>query len=164
MTFSLALFLTHVQSTSPEDPIFWVHHAFIDKIWYEHQTLHGIKYEGDVFNDVESDTTVVGYDGWAKQVRAVLNINDICIAYAEPNPANMGVSGDNETIRAPEIAENWLNGTGANVSFVEELQNETKRQVTRIDLPKWKKPKAASGAATLFTSVLVVAVSMFAFL
>lgn len=31
---------TMVSSASPSDPLFWLHHAFIDKIWADWQTLH----------------------------------------------------------------------------------------------------------------------------
>ena len=31
---------TMVTSASPADPLFWLHHAFIDKIWADWQTLH----------------------------------------------------------------------------------------------------------------------------
>jgi hypothetical protein len=27
-------------SASPADPLFWLHHAFIDKIWADWQALH----------------------------------------------------------------------------------------------------------------------------
>lgn len=28
---------------SPFDPVFWLHHSFVDRIWYEWQSLHGIE-------------------------------------------------------------------------------------------------------------------------
>lgn len=31
---------TMVSSASPADPLFWLHHAFIDKVWADWQTLH----------------------------------------------------------------------------------------------------------------------------
>jgi hypothetical protein len=144
------------KSTSPEDPIFWVHHAFVDKLWYEHQVRYGIQYDGIAFQELEADDTEdLGFDGWAMQVRAVLDINDICIAYVEPNPANMGVSIVNETIKAPEIAENWLNNSGANPETVKELLNETRRSATFEN-----KNRSTSAAASLLVSALLASVSL----
>jgi tyrosinase len=52
------VFGTMGQSTSPNDPVFFLHHSNIDRIWTEWQRLHGIpSYQptsGHPGNDIDS--------------------------------------------------------------------------------------------------------------
>ncbi len=32
-------------ATAPNDPVFWLHHAFVDKLWVDWSTRHGKAYE-----------------------------------------------------------------------------------------------------------------------
>jgi tyrosinase len=133
---------------SPEDPLFWVHHCFMDKLWDKHQRRHGYKYEGDAYNENPKDTDEVGYAEWKKKVRDVLHSDDLCVSYSPggtggtggrdngetSEPEETGIPIANETvIRVPEVAESFLNGTGANLTFVKQLANETKVTVEKIN-------------------------------
>jgi hypothetical protein len=143
------------KSVSPDDPLFWIHHCFIDKLWDEHQKRFGYNYEGDAFDEKNAKVSDdVGFAPWSKKIREVLDSDDICVSYVDPTPENMGsappgAGGKNETIRAPEIANNWINGTGANLTFVKELDDET-----RVTVQKENKA-VLGGAATLGVSMAV---------
>jgi hypothetical protein len=136
------------KSVSPEDPLFMVHHCFIDKLWDEHQTRYGYKYEGDEFDNKDaSETDSVGFSTWAMQVGDLLRNRDICVSYIEPVGA---IENVNETIRAPEIGVNFLNGTGANLTFVKELEEETKKSTEKINTIQ-----STSGVGSLVASLSV---------
>jgi hypothetical protein len=133
-------------AVSPEDPLFWVHHCFMDKLWDDQQRQYGYKYEGDAFNENAQESDVIGFAPWARPVSEVLRSDDICVSYSAVGNGGGGDGGDgdgetgdngegaaNETVRVPEIAENFLNGTGANLTFVQQLANETKVTVEKIN-------------------------------
>jgi tyrosinase len=137
---------------SPEDLLFWVHHCFMDKLWDKHQRRHGYTFEGGAYNENVRDTDEVGFAPWKKQVREVLRSDDICVSYSYgTGGGDNGEPNTNETdIRVPEVPENFFNGTGANLTFVEELANETKVTVDKINVEKIdavveNKPKKATG-------------------
>jgi tyrosinase len=118
--------------TSPEDPLFWCHHAFIDKLWVKHQTTFGYKYEGNSFNSVNTLNDTVGYSPWTTKVSDVLYSSDLCVEYLEPNPQNMGITISLDgNIKSPDIDKEWLANNGANTTFVNTLDDETKNNVKK---------------------------------
>jgi hypothetical protein len=151
--------------TSPEDPLFFVHHSFVDKLWDEQQIRYGHSYEGDAFDDFNAtDTDVIGFGTWAMQIRDVIYNEDICVSYAEPIEAavitdpSMPGANETETIRAPEIAINFLNGTGANITFVKMLDDETKKSVDK-EQERINNQRASNGALAASISAGLVALA-----
>jgi tyrosinase len=104
---------------SPEDPIFWVHHAFIDKLWVKHQETFG-------YNHPSQDDQI-GYPPWQKTVKQVLNSE--CTDYNEPTDT-VGPTGN---ITAPILNTNWLARNGANTTLIGTLNNNTKSNVNKIN-------------------------------
>ena len=112
----------------------------------------------------------MGYDEWAKPVSAVLDIKDICIAYAEPAqaaglavPSHVPEPEEPEevvAIKIPEIDLAWVEKAGGNVTFVQELLNETQKTVTKIKKEDEKRKEVESGASNSLAGLVVAAISM----
>lgn len=93
---------------SPTDPLFWQHHAFIDKVWTDYQSTltasnspqyNGINPEGNAasLNDVMIPFNL--------PVNAVIQVSELCYTYARGNggassPSAPTIPGD----RQPQIA------------------------------------------------------------
>ncbi|KAL3901154.1 MAG: hypothetical protein SGCHY_000815 [Lobulomycetales sp.] len=133
---------------SPCDPLFWMHHAWIDKLWVDQQRRFpntAYEFEANAFGRTANPNSLVGMGSWQCRVSDVMRTEDICISYAQPVNAASGDTG-NGVVRAPEIAENFLNGTGANITFVEQLANETQTSADKI----------SGGSSMAYLSVLAV--------
>jgi hypothetical protein len=141
-------------NTSPEDPLFWIHHCFMDLLWDAQQKKYGYKYEGNAYNENAQDTDMVGFVPWTRPVSEVLHSDDICVSYSKPEkpvPTSTDETVETEEvtetvetveteglpvmlpIRVPEIAENWFDGSGADLTFAEQLANETRVTVDKIN-------------------------------
>jgi len=69
---------------SPNDPIFFMHHAFVDKLWYDWQILHGVNtYDGSVNgNLVATSDVMVPFN---VPVSSVMDAQgSLCYVYAQP--------------------------------------------------------------------------------
>lgn len=70
---------------SPNDPIFWLHHSFVDKLWNERQNTPGIKFEefSGVYNgkSVDSNTFMPHWDIPVSLV--IYAMKDLCYTYQE---------------------------------------------------------------------------------
>jgi hypothetical protein len=60
-------------TTSPTDPLFWLHHAFVDKIWNDWQHI----YPGD-FAEVDGSDAL---DPWTVEISEAQDITDFCTYY-----------------------------------------------------------------------------------
>jgi tyrosinase len=78
------------RSFSPNDPVFWMHHAFIDELWSRWQRRarsHVMAYGGrraDVHRARLSDA-LPGFGG--VRVRDVMRLSDVCVTYDTTVPA-----------------------------------------------------------------------------
>jgi tyrosinase len=71
---------------SPNDPIFWTHHSFIDKVWYDWQKLHPTdkdSYGGFNLEDTPALPTDTMHSFPGVVVKDMLDIDKLCYNYAE---------------------------------------------------------------------------------
>ena len=64
-------------STSPRDPIFWLHHAMVDKVWADWQRAH----PGAAFNPPNTDEVLRPTPIFTRKVREVLKTTDLGYIY-----------------------------------------------------------------------------------
>ncbi|KAJ1916814.1 hypothetical protein IWQ60_007990 [Tieghemiomyces parasiticus] len=67
---------------APNDPIFFLHHAFVDRLWSEWQALPGrfARYDGSAGGQAVSLQDALPHYG--DTVRSMLNITELCYRYA----------------------------------------------------------------------------------
>lgn len=107
---------------SPMDPIFWVHHAFIDAVWDVYQRRHDPNYDnyngrrGDGREAQLSDANTP----YEQPVSDVMNSGNICVRYAPSGDqaANVSVL----TVKPPTIDERWVNMNGFDAGQVNEAK------------------------------------------
>ena len=69
---------------SPNDPIFWLHHAFVDKIWDQYQRkAPGFlrRYDSLDIKNLSTQNTIAP---WKVTVDSIMDIEDLCYSYQEP--------------------------------------------------------------------------------
>lgn len=83
--------------TSPADPIFWLHHANLDRVWWSWQArdlgkrlrdISGPMVLQDWDNAQGGNVTLdfplsLGYNGWDAKISDVMDIDDLCYSYDE---------------------------------------------------------------------------------
>jgi len=83
--------------TSPADPIFWLHHANLDRVWWSWQAgnlgnrlrvMSGPILLQDWDNAQGGNVTLdfslsLGYNGWDAKISDVMDIDDLCYSYEE---------------------------------------------------------------------------------
>lgn len=70
---------------SPSDPVFYLHHAFIDKIWRDWQLAGaGNKFDGVHRGIRVSTSAVMRPSVWGRTVSDILNGISTCVRYQEP--------------------------------------------------------------------------------
>ncbi|ORX89820.1 Di-copper centre-containing protein [Basidiobolus meristosporus CBS 931.73] len=71
------------QTWSSNDPLFWIHHAFVDKVWWNWQQTHpnANGYNGRTFNGRLASTSDA-LPALGLRVSQVLNIHDLCYTYS----------------------------------------------------------------------------------
>jgi hypothetical protein len=95
---------------SPNDPIFWLHHCFIDKIWHDWQTMSADRataYSGSNFGGAPASPSdgLPQYPGTT--VSSVLDTqgDEICVQYegsgSSPQPAARFIAPDADNAGAP---------------------------------------------------------------
>jgi len=79
---------TMALNTSPNDPVFWLHHSNIDRIWAQWERMHGRQYEpvsgakkGQNIGDSMWPYNTVGID---TRIRDLLDISRLGYTYAAP--------------------------------------------------------------------------------
>jgi tyrosinase len=75
-------------NTSPNDPVFWLHHANIDRLWSQWEQIHGEQYKpvsgsrrGQNLNDTMWPYRTVGIE---TTIAELLDINTLGYTYASP--------------------------------------------------------------------------------
>ena len=121
---------------SPNDPVFWLHHAFVDKLWFYWQSLRQEnvrKFDGAAYSQpIDARWTL----NWNVRVADILNSDNVCVDYQDPTQRARNLSTDfraNITnISVPtKPSEEFLNMTGINSTVVDRIQNRT-QNLTQI--------------------------------
>lgn len=124
---------------SPNDPLFWMHHSFVDKLWYDWQAqgnniakFDGVSYGGQ-FTTASSNNIIQSYN---VPVNFVLNSVNLCVRYRQP--VNIMQGGTNSTnlteIKAPEEPPSaWFNNTGVNRTIADAVINQTQQTVAEVN-------------------------------
>ncbi|KAK9700927.1 hypothetical protein K7432_011979 [Basidiobolus ranarum] len=79
------------QYNSPNDPLFWLHHAFIDKIWADWQNRHGDLVEHYASDEHSIQDTLPQF---STRVEEVLSVSSLCYEYVNTQSAS---DSNNET-------------------------------------------------------------------
>jgi hypothetical protein len=156
--------------TAGNDPLFWLHHSFIDKLWYEFQfTGFEMSFDGEAYG-TRIDSTFLLLP-WNVLINDTLDIQNLCIDY---NPIPTTTSTTTSTIPQPTqdngvpttnitqpvINDEWFNNSNVNKTAVEEVKNKTlldtieinndiqsgKTPIQRVD--KDTVPKSTSGVVS----------------
>lgn len=130
---------------SPLDPLFFLHHGFIDKVWYDWKRMYPNQYGW--FNCDRSQAlpidTVFGYNNF--RVRdtlsnnAPLGSNGVCVRYIDYGSRNESAQTTidlppntvRDTLANITIDVNWLRRNGFNESQVNQLLRDVNNQ-TRV--------------------------------
>ncbi|KAJ3049504.1 hypothetical protein HK102_012480, partial [Quaeritorhiza haematococci] len=121
---------------SPNDPIFWLHHAVVDKFWYDWQSqpTNLQKFDGAAYNTQPSPSTLL--QSFNIPVSSVLDSSSLCVTYAQPSSTARSLAADNPEslahIRPPSIPEAWFNLRGANKTLGQRFLNETLREIENV--------------------------------
>ncbi|RKP25630.1 hypothetical protein SYNPS1DRAFT_28642 [Syncephalis pseudoplumigaleata] len=94
---------------SANDPIFWIHHAFVDKQWNDWQRLHPRNYHA--YEGINSDGTPAVANDWLRpfpyRVADVFDTQNLCYMYAPFrvgtlfNGKNNGINNGTVSVPAP---------------------------------------------------------------
>jgi hypothetical protein len=117
-----------IVSQSPNDPMFWSHHAFVDKIWSEWQLLGG---NGNAFGGTHNNPTrSVCLDcermtpiQFGRTVRQILNGISTCVTYQE--------TSTRPPAAARLLMDSFVRQTG-NSSQPDSMKLETKSQKEQL--------------------------------
>ena len=121
--------------TSPNDPLFWLHHANIDRLFNIWQTVynHQGEFDGDAYNvTMDASEMILPYNISAQNV---LNINDVCMGgYIAPSQYIL----DNAqklvgSIKVPDVGDNWLNNTGADRDIAKQIHSDAKQATDNVN-------------------------------
>lgn len=70
---------------SPNDPIFWIHHAFVDKLWNEYQSKSEVFFhQYDSTNNTVNQTNILA--AFSTKVEDVFDIKSLCYEYENYDP------------------------------------------------------------------------------
>lgn len=111
---------------SPNDPLFWLHHAFIDKIWYDRQTWKNDWYSMDGQTSMSPSSPLIPFQGYT--VKDSMNLSFLCYEYAplstailkEPAPVAKFYSADNssDTVQTDLIIAVQMSPLRANTNAI----------------------------------------------
>ena len=156
--------------TSGNDPLFWLHHSFIDKLWYEFQES-GFQNAFDTRayrnSNINRNDLLMP---WNVSINRALNIQRLCFTYNEvpeiilesnqtdntntDNDTNDTTDNDNDNdndtdngtnthnISEPIIDDSWFNNTNVNQTIVDQVKNKTKQDTEQVnqDIQSGKTP------------------------
>ena len=136
------------------DPVFYFHHAFIDKLWHDWQaqpaTTNVNKYDGAAWGTTNS---VNDYCSSGCTVKDVLSIDQLCVVYQEPSAfaistgsIDMGSNIDNQnsaqngTIPIPTsiippnpVSDKFIQNMGLNASSIRSHEANFKAVVQNLN-------------------------------
>jgi tyrosinase len=126
--------------TSPNDPLFWVHHCFIDKIFADWQAEgHATDFDAAAYPDHSTMKVSELIMPYGVPISNILNPADVCMGGYINTPASAFDEAPKLTnVSAPSIGDNWLNNSGADKDIAKEVQDEDEKDVanTNDDISK----------------------------
>ena len=146
---------------SPVDPIFWLHHCFMDKLWFDYQLTEGLDFNtrayGPKWSFLNMETLI---QPWNVAVSSVLDVNEVGATYIEPNlnvvkPAN-GTS--NDTVIVPTVSDRWFNNTGANLTIATGIVIQS-GNIAKVE--NANPPPKSNGSFQRFSSVYLALILSF---
>lgn len=140
---------------SPNDPIFWIHHAFMDKLWADQQAKYGYKFEGSYYKAKADPNALI--QPWGIPLSACINPKDVCSSYAQQDRTIVKtLNPDSGIVKEPGFGENWFNNTGVNQQFAEDLAGRTELAVENIRSKNSGTNHHAKGMVILTALVVLV--------
>ncbi|KAJ3221078.1 hypothetical protein HK099_003795 [Clydaea vesicula] len=117
--------------TSPNDPLFFLHHCYVDYIFYKWQLQNpGSPFEADNYNLGRMTPNEI-IAPWNVPVRNAWTVDQACVGYEDPDPNVVKVAG-NGTIRPPSNATAWLNNAGANKTVAKTVAKKATENVKKV--------------------------------
>jgi hypothetical protein len=125
---------------SPLDPLFFLHHGFIDKVWFDWKKHNPNNYgwqNCDKTRAFDNDT-VVSYPSWSVQ-ELLSNNNRMCVRYIDVrnktniNVINIPPNNIRDTLANITLDTNWLLRNGFNQSQVDQLLRDVNDQTSIIN-------------------------------
>lgn len=133
---------TMATMVSPFDPLFMLHHAYVDHVWHKWQELHdpdfdnfnGFDYEN---NPVYLNSTLRPYK--SLKVQDTLNLTNLCVTYnntgllnlIEPKQKLPNYIPINITF-PPPLPEDWIRDNSMNLSETQRLQNISLQELQNL--------------------------------
>ena len=120
---------------SPIDPLFWVHHCFIDKIFADWQADgHATDFDADAYpgySTMNVSELIMPYD---VPISNILKPADVCMGGYINTPASALDEAPKLTnVSAPSVGDNWLNNSGADKNIAKEVQEQDKNNVASVN-------------------------------
>lgn len=129
---------------SPNDPIFFLHHGYIDKLWADWQAMFpdsANNYKG-YYNDGKSAKSSDQLPFFNIAVSKVLKIKDLCYSYANlpPPPASNSAgfqapAGTNNQLKTAFTGLQRRDGYASTVALAEKAAAERSKQTGKVFLP-----------------------------
>lgn len=122
--------LGHMSSwRSPLDPIFWLHHAFIDKLFYTWQQRgKSPRFDGREYGYKGVDETHI-IKPFRVPAKLILDLENTCTNYQDipQNLLDRIQTKHFDSIRAPKAPKNWMNGSDVDAAkkLLDEAANLT---------------------------------------
>lgn len=117
---------------SPMDPLFWVHHAFVDLTWETFQKRHDTSFEN--YNGKRGDGHEVSLSDpltpYPETAADVMNNIALCVQYA-PTRSN-GNQSVSTNITAPKLDDSWLSRNGFNASEAAKAQQQSELSINKF--------------------------------
>lgn len=109
---------------SPYDPLFWMHTAFLDKMWNTYQSRgHQDEYEGSAYGVSCSSSDTIA--PWNIPVKNVLKCSDVCVSYVELPYNFYNACPTVTTVATPATPTKWYAAAGCNDTAVAAAVNST---------------------------------------
>lgn len=82
------------QMYSPNDPIFFLHHAFLDKLWWQWQQLSSSRFQSYSGNNADGSYARTSdlLQPWGVTVSSVMNVTGLCYGYSASTTASTGTT------------------------------------------------------------------------
>lgn len=133
---------------SPSDPVFYLHHGFVDKIWRDWQSKGaGDRFDGFHRGQTVSIDEVMNPPEWGRTVKDILDDISNCVVYQEPS-RRQG-SSPQAAFAAPAAASQPLqdsSSSGDEKKFAEEKANDGKAYKEKVEEIKEEQESVLEGA------------------
>jgi hypothetical protein len=156
--------LTSMQS--PNDPIFWLHHSFIDKIWYDWQVLSNTP---TAYDGRHLGVKVSSFDylpPWNHTVEDTFNISALCYTYQAfskrtspeglESPVPVGQERGKEFKLPQRIPESWVKMNGMSVQEFRQAEVEMRQIMIEVNNQTTGAKSDNSKASSVATNILLL--------